>query len=387
MPIAETVLATIAQKVFKYALDQGQSKVVDWARDKLGLEPKQQAFKRALGKAYKRFEKQHPEWAAELFNASFLEHEGAPILAEFLVRDGHPNPSELAICWADSLNIGKPERRTTLVRELEPAANDFLDDMVRALKAEAELQDLNDSRTFEQLASDLKAIRRKLEAEEATAGTRRDYLHWLIERNLYLDPRGTFQTQRQVQVKLDEVYISLRAQRDKTPGEVDRRLLEKELAELEAKTASTRLRAEEIEDQREHLLARIEGRLIDAKNVPGEVLELAEVVKRHERVVILGDPGSGKSTLLRYLALKHAQALYNGRSEAGADLGVVRFPILIRIADYAEHGMPKGKSLSEFLADYYTLHECPKSGVADLLASELKLRETAWCCWMGLMKL
>jgi len=73
MPIAETVLVTIAQKVFEYALGQGQSKVMDWARDKLGLEPKQQAFKRALSKAYKKFEKQYPQWAAELFDASFLE--------------------------------------------------------------------------------------------------------------------------------------------------------------------------------------------------------------------------------------------------------------------------------------------------------------------------
>ena len=67
MPIAETILVTIAQKVFENAIDQGQSKVVDWARDKLGLEPKQQAFKRALSKAYKKFEKQYPQWAAELF--------------------------------------------------------------------------------------------------------------------------------------------------------------------------------------------------------------------------------------------------------------------------------------------------------------------------------
>jgi energy-coupling factor transporter ATP-binding protein EcfA2 len=101
-------------------------------------------------------------------------------------------------------------------------------------------------------------------------------------------------------------------------------------------------------------------------------MELAEAVNRHERLVILGDPGSGKSTLLRYLALKHAQALYAGRSEAGSDLGTVRFPILIRIADYAEHGLPKGQSLSSYLADYYAMRECPKSGLADLLATELK---------------
>jgi len=371
MPLVETALTAIVQKAFTYALDQGQNKVVGWAQDKLGLEPRQQAFKRALDKAYKQFEKHYPQWTADLFDASFLEHEGAFVLAQFLVRDGHPDPSALALRWADSLNMHNRERRTTLVRELEPAATDFLQYMTSALKAEAELSELNDSRAFEQLASDLKAIRRKLDAEQATPGTRWDYLHWLIERTLYLDPRGTFQTQRQVLVKLDEVYIALRAQRDQTPGEVDRRLLEQELAQLETEVVRATLSAEEVEDQREHLLAHIENRLADAKIVPGEVMELAEAVNRHERLVILGDPGSGKSTLLRYLALKHAQALYTGRSEAGADLGTVLFPILIHIADYAEHGLPRGQSLSSYLADYYALHECPTFGLADLLATEL----------------
>ena len=371
MPLVETALTAIVQKAFNYALDQGQNKVVGWAQDKRGFEPRQQAFKRALDKAYKQFEKHYPKWAADLFDASFLEHEGAFVLAQFLLRDGHPDPSDLALRWADSLNMRNRERRTTLVRELEPAATDFLHAMTSALKAEAALSDLNDSRAFEQLASDVKALRRKLDAEQATPGTRWDYLHWLIERNLYLDSRGTFQTQRQVLVKLDEVYISLRAQRDKAPGDVDRRLLEKELAQLEAEMVRANRSAEEVEDQREHLLAQIENRLADATTVPGEVMEVAEAVNRHERLVILGDPGSGKSTLLRYLALKHAQALYAGRSEAGPDLGTARFPILIRIADYAEHGMPRGKSLSSYLADYYDMHECPKFGLADLLATEL----------------
>jgi hypothetical protein len=263
------------------------------------------------------------------------------------------------------------ERRTTLVRELEPAATDFLHSMTSALKVEPELSDLNDSRTFEQLASDLKAIRRKLDAEQATPGTRWDYLHWLIERNLYLDPRGTFQTQHQVLVKLDEVYISLRAQHHTTPGEVDRRLQEKELAKLETEMVRATLSADEVEDQRDRLLARIEKRLTDARTVPGEVMELAEAVNRHERLVIGGDPGSGKSTLLRYLALKHAQALYAGRNEAGSDLGPVRFPILVRIADYAEYGLPRGQSLGSYLTDYYAMHECPTFGLADLLATEL----------------
>src|SRR6266487_487134 len=80
MPLAETAITIIVQKAFNYALDQGQNKIVDWARDKLGLEPKQQAFKHALNKAYQEFETHYPKWAADLFNASFLELEGASIL-------------------------------------------------------------------------------------------------------------------------------------------------------------------------------------------------------------------------------------------------------------------------------------------------------------------
>ena len=127
MPLTEIILTKITEKVFSFALDQGQSIVEDWVRKKHNLDPKQQAFKRALKKANKKFEKKYPQWAADLFNASFLESEGALILAQFLIRDGNPNPSELATRWAESLNINNPERRTTLVRELEPAVSDFLD--------------------------------------------------------------------------------------------------------------------------------------------------------------------------------------------------------------------------------------------------------------------
>src|SRR5206468_7533986 len=41
------------------------------------------------------------------------------------------------------------------------------------------------------------------------------------------------------------------------------------------------------------------------------------------------------------------------------------------VADYAEHGLSRGPSLSSYLADYYAMHECPKFGLADLLVTEL----------------
>lgn len=103
-----------------------------------------------------------------------------------------------------------------------------MEGFARSLKSKLELRELFDSRAYEQISETLHALQQQLGAEQATFGTRRDYLRWLIERNFYLDPRGTFQTQRQVQVKLDDIYISLQAQRDETPGAADRWVLEVE---------------------------------------------------------------------------------------------------------------------------------------------------------------
>ena len=51
MPLTEIILTKITEKVFSFALDQGQSIVEDWVRKKLNLDPNQQAIKRPLNKA------------------------------------------------------------------------------------------------------------------------------------------------------------------------------------------------------------------------------------------------------------------------------------------------------------------------------------------------
>src|SRR5205085_2571342 len=149
--------------------------------------------------AFEELSEQYPQWVASNFDASFFQREGASVLAQFMLMDGQPDASELASLWADSLSIQDPERRAFYISELEPIAVDFLQNLAHQLKGEEALRDLNISRVLNQATNALQALRRQLDAEEATFGTRKDYLRWLIGRNFYLDPRGTFQTQRQIQ--------------------------------------------------------------------------------------------------------------------------------------------------------------------------------------------
>lgn len=366
--ITEALLAVVVDHVFTYLEQRG---VTEKILSKFNLDSNKQAFKRALWKAFNQFDTAYPQWSESLFNMGFFEREGSPVIAQFLLRDGHPNPSELATLWAKSLNLSSA-RRTTLIREIEPAATDFLDNLAEALKNEPALKETNDSRSFEELTKDVKEIRHKIGADEATTGTLRDYLQWVINRNIYLDLRGIRQTQRQVQIKLDEVYVSLRAQNQSTNNIVDRRLLENELTEIDTQIAQSWLTTEEKEDLHEQLIDKLRNRSNSSIRVNDEILDLSEVALRHKYVVILGDPGSGKSTLLRYLALHHARALWSDHTEVNSDLGRTQFPILLRIADYAEYGLPKGKSLNDFLSDYCNLHECPMLGTTDLLQRRLE---------------
>ncbi|MGH2510265.1 MAG: NACHT domain-containing protein, partial [Ktedonobacteraceae bacterium] len=366
--VIAAILSTIADAVISYAVGKEADQISDKVRGLLGRDPTKLALKTALNEAFAHLDKKHPQWVASDFDASFFAHEGAPILAQFFSMHGHPNPNELAEQWANSLNMRDHERRTHYISDLEPIAADFLHDMAQQLKKQEALRDLNESRALDQMAESLQAVCLHLDAEQATFGTQQDYLRWLIDRNLYLDPRGTWQTQRQVQLKLDTIYISLQAQASETLSPVGHYpLFEEEFATFEMGADGPKLSAEERYDR---FQKRLENRL--NKSEAREVLELAEVVRRYDCVVILGDPGSGKTTLLRYLALQHALALRDGRKEAAQDLGQARFPLLIRIAEYAENGIWKQQSLSDFFPTCYRTHDCPKRGLTDLLLRQLE---------------
>lgn len=362
------IAGAVTEAVFGYILEQS-----GWAeeiRRRLRQDPERLAFQRALEQALDAFGRDHAEWQASLLDASFLQREGAPILAEFLRPAGEPDAALLAERWAASLRSSDDPRRHELTAQCEPAAYTLLALLGKALKDQAALRDLNNERRFEQIATDMHALLAAQGAGRATPVTRRAYLRWLVDRNLYLDAHGVMQTQRQVQLKLDEIYVSLAAQPEPEPASRDRRLWEEEQARLESEMDAAGLTGDEREDRRDLFLSRTP--LPPPRSAPAE---LHALVRQGTHLAVLGDPGSGKTTLLRYLALHQAQALLAGRRPGDPhpkpELGAVRFPVLLRIADYVEVSPGAGKALSDLLGEISRRAECPAQGLQELLTAEL----------------
>lgn len=142
------------------------------------------------------------------------------------------------------------------------------------------------------------------------------YLEEVERENGRLDPKGIVQTVRSVTLPLERIYVALRAEQET-----------KELKDFR------RQREEETEEQ--YLMRMQEGEERPCRN-----MELHEAVRSWSHLVLLGDPGAGKTTLLRFVAYQFAKALRTEQDNVvdlqGREYGKTRFPILFRIADYAQ---------------------------------------------------
>ncbi|NER46896.1 MAG: tetratricopeptide repeat protein [Symploca sp. SIO1A3] len=191
------------------------------------------------------------------------------------------------------------------------------------------------------------------------------YLEWLIGDKSYLKISGVMQVQRQVDIFLDQVYISLQGvSRQEVAVEVGGKhwgdnssLKSKHVSpSVSWKTSSDSWDGEEWKE--EFVGPEVEPVTVATKKVTTKV-DLAAAVRDHQYSVILGDPGAGKTTLLNYLALHQAQAQRDGKERVQVgeeDLGEAQLPVFLRIADYAEQLAQQPElSLLEFLEQFYQL--------------------------------
>ncbi|MDJ0796544.1 MAG: tetratricopeptide repeat protein [Calothrix sp. MO_167.B12] len=194
------------------------------------------------------------------------------------------------------------------------------------------------------------------------------YLEWLIAENAYLRTSGVMQVQRQVDIFLDQIYVSLQAVRrqevtetlDGNASKLARGAYrEAEIRQRVSVSSSSYRELDEPDYYEEYAESILEYEpAVTSKKVTQKV-DLSQAVRENRYSVILGAPGAGKTTLMHYLALHFATAKrereerVTGREDK-EDLGEVRLPVFFRIADYAERlEQQPDLSLCDYLCQFY----------------------------------
>ncbi len=160
-----------------------------------------------------------------------------------------------------------------------------------------------------------------------------NYLERLIAENSYLRMSGVMQVNRQVDIFLDQIYVSLKAQRRQLTESSKHSHREFEVTAVDSYTEMMD-GSPSYRDKSSYYPSTSSTKTVVQK------VDLSEAVRENRYSVILGAPGAGKTTLLRYLTLHFAIAKRDNQEkvivEQEKELGKTLLPIFCRIADYAE---------------------------------------------------
>jgi hypothetical protein len=137
---------------------------------------------------------------------------------------------------------------------------------------------------------------------------------------------------------LEQVYVTLRADRTTLADRLETRALHQELAGAVAPEGRGDTIAKILAERGDRANRIDRGTEVEV-TAPTGGLTLENAFRQERILVILGDPGSGKSVLCRWLALHLARAQlpqeppYGPARVAAVALGPARLPILMRIGD------------------------------------------------------
>ncbi|AFY55802.1 putative NTPase (NACHT family) [Rivularia sp. PCC 7116] len=190
------------------------------------------------------------------------------------------------------------------------------------------------------------------------------YLEWLIAENSYLKISGVMQVNRQVDIFLDQVYVSLQAQWRQHITETSEANTTK--PNVASVLQSQSVKFDEMDVSQDDLNeaydyeALIEDSItVSSTKTVNKKIALSQAVRENPYSVILGAPGAGKTTLLRYLALHFAKTKRDDGEtvivgEDKEELGKTLLPVFFRIADFAEQlKQQPNLTLLEYLRQFY----------------------------------
>jgi|GEM_PF-6408276 len=343
-------------------------------KDELDRKAKAEALGRAIFRAAERVTAENFAFD-RVYDVEFLKTDGAPFLGEFLTVDPDLNPSDFAIAWAEFWKRQPWRTDKVKAHDLEAIALDFFEALGDELHGESELADLANAQVLVQIRTELAAIRSVLGAGKATRATEYDYLKWVVDRSRYLNPHVHQKVQEFQRIRLDRVFVELSATPVARPSlDRDRQPKEEEVEEYRRLLVASGREPEEVDEE----LLRL-GEHVRMRPNPTPSGPLFGFVRDNPRLVVLGDPGGGKSTLLQQLALLHAEVFNKWSGGASTELGPFRFPLHLRIAEYANQRRVNvgvtataRRSLLQTFASTFESEGCSPSGLDDLISSNLQ---------------